>query len=643
MEPKSGKRRGNLVVCSNCRRKKIKCDKTHPCANCIRSNLTDTCKYEDFTIKHVTVRQQESSDKILKLQKEIESLKNFIASQAVTPEDSPKTATASSSSSSILDMKTGKYCIFSINMKPSRVQVVTAFRPNFTTKCIVEFQSKMAPGKLLKKNEWQEKNTITPSIDSIPSPFQSPSNNVDEKVQSIFVNNYYGVLERLIYFQNELNELIFNSAIPCNVLHTVFNYYVRASMDGIQFIKPKKLHEYQPLALILAIVDLVEIFTKYEHVKPFCQVFQLEPFELSQIACQALGFAKFRQKQTHFGLMALLSLRLTLIHYGHFINSGFTFHNEYSYYQTAVNMAISMGLDRDIDKLEFFMVDKSLNDDETNFAKQIPFDCLKKTWNYLLMQDVHFPLFGPSPMINLEFSNGLYLDVLGSKQYEKSYHPLITSMLKAMLNKQGTPLNVVWDVGNKLQQYCKELLPIGDDVYTISNNKKCWSQILNKLYSLKIIMELFAFAGYQSSECGRATIFSQEQLKNSQNIQDLDIIHEKFKNRATLIYIFTLKFINSVLSTNNHPMFTIYMRNFFWLYLIKPSLGMITLAIEPGKHLKVNEKVMDVSMGELENLLLNDENVGFKDRIRQIVQYYSSPHILELEILKVFKMSFKSL
>ncbi|GMG26302.1 unnamed protein product [Ambrosiozyma monospora] len=32
-------------VCSNCKRKKIKCDRQLPCHNCVNSNLTDSCHY----------------------------------------------------------------------------------------------------------------------------------------------------------------------------------------------------------------------------------------------------------------------------------------------------------------------------------------------------------------------------------------------------------------------------------------------------------------------------------------------------------------------------------------------------------------------------------------------------------------------
>lgn len=45
--PRAHKRRTRSKVCSNCRRKKIKCDRQKPCENCVNSHLEDSCNYKD--------------------------------------------------------------------------------------------------------------------------------------------------------------------------------------------------------------------------------------------------------------------------------------------------------------------------------------------------------------------------------------------------------------------------------------------------------------------------------------------------------------------------------------------------------------------------------------------------------------------
>lgn len=573
-------------------------------------------------------------DQVTKLQRQVDLLQKIITSNkmanSIPTQISPLPVPSNPIKKSILDYKTDKYMLHSINVKPSSVQIGTSFRPSFTTKCIVDFKSKMASNpstawKISMKND-------DFYISDISSPFASSQlslEKVDEKIRSIFIYNYYGILERLIYFQNELNELIFNSCIPCGVLHMVFNNYFRPSIDGIAFVPPKKLHEYQPLALILAVVDLVEIFTKYEKHISFSQILQVGPFELSQVALETLNFTKFRKKQTYFGLMGIITLRLTFIHYGHF-NSGFTHQNEYSYFQTAVNMAISMGLDKDLDKHKFFIVHNNVND-ENNFSSTVPFECLKKLWNYILLGDIQFSLFGPTPMINLDFSHGFYPEVIDSNDHELNYQKLIYSILKKMSLSEGKTLRDFVNCCDSIKAHCAKLISFGD-VYFLANNKKTWPQVLNKLYSLKIILELYAFAGSQSSACGRIKVFSPEQLLDPKTGIELDKIHKHFKDYATVIYIFALKFISEVLKCNNDPKFVIYMRNLFWIYLIKPSIGMINLAIEPGNHIKPGEMEVNISLTDLEKIIFSDKEVP-----SEIVNYYSSPHILKIEILNLFQ------
>lgn len=45
-EPRKFKRNRLVIVCTNCRRRKIRCNKASPCANCIASKNTATCAYD---------------------------------------------------------------------------------------------------------------------------------------------------------------------------------------------------------------------------------------------------------------------------------------------------------------------------------------------------------------------------------------------------------------------------------------------------------------------------------------------------------------------------------------------------------------------------------------------------------------------
>lgn len=46
-EPYTKKRKRASLVCENCKKKKVKCDKGHPCSQCIRAKMTSSCVYEN--------------------------------------------------------------------------------------------------------------------------------------------------------------------------------------------------------------------------------------------------------------------------------------------------------------------------------------------------------------------------------------------------------------------------------------------------------------------------------------------------------------------------------------------------------------------------------------------------------------------
>jgi hypothetical protein len=47
---------------------------------------------------------------------------------------------------------------------------------------------------------------------------------LNSMIESAICNNYYAILERLNYFQNKLNHILFNSYIPMGVVHLIFQH-----------------------------------------------------------------------------------------------------------------------------------------------------------------------------------------------------------------------------------------------------------------------------------------------------------------------------------------------------------------------------------------------------------------------------------
>ncbi|GME74461.1 unnamed protein product [Ambrosiozyma monospora] len=56
------KRNRPSFVCSNCRRKKIKCDKQSPCHNCVRAKIADSCQYAIPSLGHLFQGNDQETD-----------------------------------------------------------------------------------------------------------------------------------------------------------------------------------------------------------------------------------------------------------------------------------------------------------------------------------------------------------------------------------------------------------------------------------------------------------------------------------------------------------------------------------------------------------------------------------------------------
>ncbi|CCE83106.1 Piso0_003678 [Millerozyma farinosa CBS 7064] len=59
--PRTYKRRTRTKVCSNCRRKKIKCNRQKPCENCVNSHLEDSCEYKDNVYSGNSINQKKET------------------------------------------------------------------------------------------------------------------------------------------------------------------------------------------------------------------------------------------------------------------------------------------------------------------------------------------------------------------------------------------------------------------------------------------------------------------------------------------------------------------------------------------------------------------------------------------------------
>lgn len=313
------KRNRVISVCVSCNRRKIKCDKKHPCTNCIKANIE--CEYVNKKIiKYAKVIERKP---LVKRENPIRQ-KNLIIPSKVL-----------------------------IYVKPSRTFFRSALMNSFpinntlATQCVLELRKTFQEERVTWKEKYMSYQPMMSSEDLISD------SDIYLTIENKITANYDAILERLNYFRLSLNALLFHEAVPVDLLIDVFeHYFTKTKENEILFFKPKKGFEYQPIALIFLIVDLVELFTKTDSHIQFKNKLTIKGKLFTELAIRMLNYSKFVKKQSVFSIFCLICIIFTLMIYGDIRSLGFDYINIYPIFQTCYNVAVAIGLHLDLDKIK---------------------------------------------------------------------------------------------------------------------------------------------------------------------------------------------------------------------------------------------------------------------------------------------------
>lgn len=394
-KPKQNRKKKSLV-CTNCRRRKIKCDKKKPCSNCIRLSLINSCTFNDGidTIKDQNHKENDFEKK------------NF---ENITG--------LGNSKFSILDAKfklSKNYIIF---QKPSNTQIRPFIFSCYSDNHVLSYKSISPFKKLLNKELrlWKSTNfnkRQTQPIDLIYD--------YNETIDSVYLNtiiennlstNYHAILERLNYFQEQLNNILFQDCIPMSVVQLIFQYYFTLKPTGVVFNYPNKKYEYAMIALIVSIVELSNIFAKNDN---FTFNFSLrENSSFNGLAIMLLNYSNFQRKRSLFSVYTLIILRLTLMIYGDAQSSGVNMQNCRPLFRSAVGICMDMGIHLNQNEVKY--TDSTAEHDHVDnvsFVKEISIEQIKRLWNYLLLLDcIYFVNVSAPPHIDNRYCHGYYSEV----------------------------------------------------------------------------------------------------------------------------------------------------------------------------------------------------------------------------------------
>lgn len=581
---KKQRKRASLV-CSSCKEKKIKCDRQKPCSNCIKSSAIRTCNY-DYEVK----RNEKNDIKIVE-----KDPANFDVNETKfhvfgLPEPAQQLLHDSpiSGKNSIMDISFNLQTSYSVNRKPSRtlrgMQICSVYskpEPFLSYNFLMSFREILKNEKKTWKSRNFKGNFQLHEIQFNDSNTANSVEGLNLLVEKLVCNNYYAVLERLGYFQTDLNKVLFGSYIPMGVVQLIFHHYFIMKREGIAFKRPVKNFEYAYIALITSLVELTNIFTK-NNSSIFNFSLSLKDDEFNDLSVKLLNTSNYRRKCSIFAVYTILNLRLSLMIYGNALSAGVVSHNSYPMFQTAVNMCIEMGFSMNLDKVVFMDHYSTADSNDVNdviFAKEIPVESLKTLWNYLLVLDAsYFVGMSAAPYIDDRYHNGYYMLPNQNSDYFSAFVTTSREISLLFLTERKCTLRELLAGLSKVTKLISTLEPL-DDYHQVEQNEEKWKLFYLKLQLLNLLSTLLYQVCRLLHNSNLSREFSQEVLNEPRNQKIIEGIKDECTTKIKILFFVVMNTILAISHSSFHYKFWLYNREVFSTWIGLQSLFFIDLIV----------------------------------------------------------------
>ena len=674
------------LVCMQCKIKKIKCDRGKPCNNCIKSGNHSVCVYDyiieklDDQTKRIsqimtTIKSSSPRSNSIKENNKNDDVNNNSDNNSDNNNNNNnnnnnlRNHVDNEESNSIMDYKFNmiqKYIVF---RKPSRTQL----RPHFIATYLQQKNSFARQTLMCFKQElnrerklWKTKN-FKLNMNLLDLHYNSTTNNneLTKLINKLVTNNYYAILERLTFFQNELNKVLFNFYIPMGVIQLIFHHYFTIQPNGVIFNGVSKIFEYSFIAVITSIIELVDIFTKIDTEKfKFNFPLKCENNEFNQLTLLLMNSANYRRKASIFSIYTLLNLRLSLMVYGDFQSGGIAGQNSYPLFQTAVSIAHDLGLDLDQNLITYMekpdVGDNNNKMDEILFAKEVPLESTKLLWNYILMLDSSYTInLTVHPIIDERFTHGIYFTdnhstnsiLENSNDLLNSYVTIVREIsLLTMTNGKITFKKFFKSMDN-----LKNLISRFDkfnNIKEIEKNEDKWIFLKIKFELLKFYMSMIIYIKSYVSDEVIYEIFPNNLINNNKNDEIIKKIRDECDIKCTLIYFVSLNAVVEISKLSNK--FVLYNREIFATWFGFESVLFMDIVVnnDMKNKQKIDPNCVNNTTTTLPNIdkfdinklekLLYENKINKDNEIIKYVQELSKPDKLATFLTKSYESAIKS-
>jgi len=479
------KRRKRIsLTCTSCKQRKVKCDQGKPCSSCVKKRIpAHLCIYEDSPFlptvdsSNPVVSIAVLKDENAKLKAELEELrkwKEIVSGEPVPGHQHGSTCELASPSNPKLQL------FENVALKANKI---IYFGPTSWRSLLDKEGSYSGLVKSAKryvsniKREWK----IEKQLDSVPY----------EVYKDVYVGSPQKLLENLADFLPEYETIkhylikflegYWNSKIPIiesKQLLKDFHQLFEKNDDGSFHFKIRnKSIDYANIALILVVLKFMVMTHNSFHKSSNYDTRD----HLVRYAERLLEYSKYMTKPTIPALQTMILLR-QFMSINPLNGDGGDSSEGSLTLKTAINMAILMGLHKNIDDL----FDKSSSSTRST---------LKNIWRHLMYQDAMLSFHLGVPLaVEDNFIADSYSDHLNGDDGDDDLQVVMTGFIrqavKALTKSEGCTQNDLLNIIEKMEAYNNgELLKVSYTVKDISD-----AEFLVRNYQNLIKIELKCFA-----------------------------------------------------------------------------------------------------------------------------------------------------
>lgn len=603
--PQVRKRRRAVLVCTYCKSKKLKCNRQSPCDVCIKRG--NKCVY-------ATISEPIGESK-----------------------DSPPVF-------DILNTTIEGVELMSVLHKPSKIKTTSLSLQGPTLKCILAVKDLFKP----RREEWKSFHkrpvyTLSEVYLSDPDAASSIENDIKEHMTP----NYFAVLERIRHFQVYLNKVVFDSCIPSDILFTIFHSHFKFKDHIFVFEPPQKDYQYQNLALLLSIVDLTITMTMNDPEVHFDYPMASNEDLLSHLALKCITYSRHDKKQTLMALYAIVAVRESLVCYGHNQNADFDERKAYPLYQKAICLAQDIGLHRLGSSIQYINFAKEDIISDLYYTSEIPEECLKRLWNYLLLLDAKYCFNVAPPYINYEYCHMNHYDRFDNGRQFEEYLKLSRTASDKLFSNETMTYNDLFNLCEDIKRLLETMVPF-DNLQETKRFTSNWNALKFKMETLALLCTISAYGCKLSQNNFLRSNLSDEQLKNESNFTILSNYHSYMSQTFFNTYVLALRLISDFIDNKFPNVFYICMQNVFRQWFSTATIFAVDFMVLEDKlnankeqvvHKPTTKMLEETLLGNLLNTMQKKAVVNYTTNSECIFEEFSQTH-KKLFKLKCFENSY---